>query len=359
MRVEALVPGVRHVYLWLPRGPWALHVLAVDSACSPVVEARKAGPPLDARAPTSELAGDALAAINADFFMTPGGTPVGAHVTGGRVVVGPGRRPVYAVDDDGGRFAGPADLAGWAAIHGDTAALTQVNRPRDAGRHHPVRPGLTLFDDWFGDTLAVDSSAATLRLRPIEGAAGSAPRGGRAVVEAVLEAGDPVAPGSPAAAIRGMGPEADGWVRRRAVGDTVTWSATVRPGGGVGPAAREVVGGFPVLVADGRDVLAEQEGVIPSFGDARHPRTAVGWDPGSARLWWVVVDGRQTPYSAGMSLDELTRLLLRLGASHAINLDGGGSTTLVVDGRVANRPSDEEGERPVANVLALTGCLRR
>ncbi|NIP83786.1 MAG: sporulation protein, partial [Gemmatimonadetes bacterium] len=100
--------------------------------------------------------------------------------------------------------------------------------------------------------------------------------------------------------------------------------------------------------------VAEQEGVIESFGAARHPRTAVGWDAG--RVLWVVVDGRQPPHSVGMSLPELEALLLRLGASDAINLDGGGSTTLAVGGRVANRPSDAEGERPVANALVLERC---
>jgi exopolysaccharide biosynthesis protein len=57
-----------------------------------------------------------------------------------------------------------------------------------------------------------------------------------------------------------------------------------------------------------------------------------------------------------MSLPELEWLMLRLGSTHAINLDGGGSTALVVDGRLANRPSDALGEREVANILALQGC---
>lgn len=57
-----------------------------------------------------------------------------------------------------------------------------------------------------------------------------------------------------------------------------------------------------------------------------------------------------------MSLPELTWLFQRLGASHALNLDGGGSTAMVVNGRVVNRPSDREGERAVGNALALVGC---
>jgi len=66
------------------------------------------------------------------------------------------------------------------------------------------------------------------------------------------------------------------------------------------------------------------------------------------------VDGRRQD-SVGMSLEELTDFMKALGASDALNLDGGGSTTLVVDGRVVNRPSDKEGERAVSNVLLLLG----
>ena len=149
---------------------------------------------------------------------------------------------------------------------------------------------------------------------------------------------------------------ATAWLERRAIGDTVRWRLDLVPADGNGGPAVEAVGGFPVLVAGGRGVVAEQEGVIESFGSARHPRTAVGWNPEEGRLLWVVVDGRQAPYSAGMTLSELEWLFVRLGATEALNLDGGGSTALALDGRVANRPSDPEGERAVANVLALRGC---
>src|SRR5690606_33477166 len=61
------------------------------------------------------------------------------------------------------------------------------------------------------------------------------------------------------------------------------------------------------------------------------------------RLFLVVVDGRQPDASVGMSLDELTWVFQRLGATHAVNLDGGGSSAMVVQGRVVNSPSDREG----------------
>lgn len=114
----------------------------------------------------------------------------------------------------------------------------------------------------------------------------------------------------------------------------------------------EVIGGFPLLLKDGAVVGDLEVGERPSFAAARHPRTAAGLDRDTGTLWLVVVDGRSGE-SVGMSLPELTSLLHGLGAEDAVNLDGGGSSTMWVLGRVVNRPSDPAGERPVANGLWL------
>jgi exopolysaccharide biosynthesis protein len=71
------------------------------------------------------------------------------------------------------------------------------------------------------------------------------------------------------------------------------------------------------------------------------------------RILLVAVDGRQPAKSVGMTIAELTALLLELGAVEAINMDGGGSTAMVVRGRVVNSPSDPAGERPVGDALLV------
>jgi hypothetical protein len=123
-------------------------------------------------------------------------------------------------------------------------------------------------------------------------------------------------------------------------------------------APMEVVGGFPKLLEQGERV--EELGASAA---TRHPRTAVAYENGRGRLWLVVVDGRQAPFSVGMTLPELTDLLEALGADEALNLDGGGSSVMVVRGRVRNQPSDGTGERPVVNALAVVrdpaGCMDR
>ena len=119
---------------------------------------------------------------------------------------------------------------------------------------------------------------------------------------------------------------------------------------------QEAVGGRPIVVSDSTITLAARDTV--SFAMTRHPRTAVGVSRDGRRLWLVTVDGRQPQHGAGMSLLELGNLMRSLGAVEAVNLDGGGSTAMVIRSRsgelvVANTPSDTQGERAVGNALAV------
>ena len=125
----------------------------------------------------------------------------------------------------------------------------------------------------------------------------------------------------------------------------------------------EAVGGRPVLARDSAVVPQVDTEGAASFATSRHPRTAAGIASDGRRLLLVTVDGRQRPYSDGMTLRELANLMLALGARDAINLDGGGSTAMVVKSprtralTVVNKPSDPAGERAVGNALAVVkGC---
>ncbi|MDH5589717.1 MAG: phosphodiester glycosidase family protein [Gemmatimonadota bacterium] len=144
----------------------------------------------------------------------------------------------------------------------------------------------------------------------------------------------------------------------RVTGDSVWvgWPVSLRDGDG----RTQAVGGFPDLLDGGVRVGDLEVASRPAFAAARHPRTAVAFSPATGRFWMLVVDGRQDPYSVGMTLPELTSLTVALGAVEALNLDGGGSSVMVVGGTARNRPSDPSGERPVVNGLALvrdrSGC---
>jgi exopolysaccharide biosynthesis protein len=104
-----------------------------------------------------------------------------------------------------------------------------------------------------------------------------------------------------------------------------------------------------VPVSDWSDEGLSADGFI----NARHPRTLIGMD-GRGFVWLAAVDGRQPDYSIGMTFADLQRLCDRLALTDALNLDGGGSTTMVVEGRVVNRPSDPTGPRPVSDAIVVT-----
>ena len=118
------------------------------------------------------------------------------------------------------------------------------------------------------------------------------------------------------------------------------------------PGVFDTIGGNPTLIEHGR-VQHQSINDGSSFANGVHPRTAIAYNARAGKLFLVTVDGRQRRYSVGMSLGRLTRFLRkRLGATEALNLDGGGSTTMVVRGQVRGRPSDGT-ERAVSSALVI------
>lgn len=113
------------------------------------------------------------------------------------------------------------------------------------------------------------------------------------------------------------------------------------------------VGGNIVIVNNGVTWTSSDDAACGTFCTTQHPRTAAGLSADGGTLILVVVEGRQSPI-LGMTLARLATLMAELGASTALNLDGGGSSAMVVNGsRVSGRPDNEPSERAVANHLAV------
>jgi hypothetical protein len=130
----------------------------------------------------------------------------------------------------------------------------------------------------------------------------------------------------------------------------------------------DVVSGGPVLLLAGKRIgLSHEEGwaitgsnvpqaraeFVHSWLNLRNPRTAVGI-LADGRIIFVTIDGRELGQSVGATIGELRALMQELGAIDALNLDGGGSTTMVIDGKVVNLPSDPSGPRLVGDALTLS-----
>ena len=115
----------------------------------------------------------------------------------------------------------------------------------------------------------------------------------------------------------------------------------------------DATNGVPQLIKDGKiDITWEQEKTTKAFVETRHPRTAVA-KLKDGKFLMITVDGRSES-SGGIGLQDLAEYLLSIGAVDAMNLDGGGSTTMFLDGKVVNHPSDKEGERKVGDAILVT-----
>lgn len=306
-------------------GTTRVHVVTVDPR-DPALEIR---PVLGTQVvPGSESTGaaatrlGAVVAINGGFFAHATGHPLGLIVIDGRVLSTPwGRRSAFAVREDRTPVIGTFAFRGTVRTPRGIIPISAVNRPPRLG-------GVALYTPEYGPRTPPDALHAVVR-------------GGRVVA---------VAPGRVAI-------PPDGYVLTASSGQVAVIEGTVKPGdpvevrtsvhpGGI----QHALGAGPRLVRDGYlQIPYAWEGFRPSLYRVRTSRSAVGITR-AGKVLLVAVEGRNRQ-NTGMSLVELARLMRDLGAVQAMNLDGGGSATLVVGGRVVNRP--ERAQRPVSSMLVV------
>ncbi len=286
------------------------------------------------RGRTSETArrAGAVAAINGGFF-SDGGDPLGCLAVDGEIISEPLQgRTCAGITDDGQLLFDTLRLDATASDETGAVTISGMNRERGADEIILYRPvyGATTRTNAFGAEVIVSGDVVQ---RVADGRGnGPVPSGGY-----VLSGHNR----GRAALLAAFKP-----------GDRVTLRVRLVPASGDPrwEGVRYVIGGGPRLLANGQFVGGE--GFRPSFSERRHPRTAIG-RLADGRIVLMVVGGRQPYHSLGMTLVELAALMRQLGVTDAMNLDGGGSTTLVVRGVVINLPSDETGERPVSDVLLV------
>jgi hypothetical protein len=343
-RTRGLAPGVTHQVVRDPAAPWVAHVATVDLAAASSLEPvlsqdRLAG--VEALGTMVRRAG-AVLGINGDYFL-PSGRPVHLHGNDGQLVQTPtvlGR--AFGLDATGTRFTmGHPDVHSTVSTATGSASLHRMN---NGG------PGGGALAGWTAAGWPLESPGdeqCYALLKPA-GAPAVRPDG---AVDTPLRAGTPrcggprpaLPPTGTLVAAEPTGPAGD---LLRSLRTDVPVTLTTQLGF---PGAVDALGGNPRLVVDGAVADREVDGEGDFF--ARHGRTAVGVTA-DGRMLLVVVDGRQPGYSRGMTLRELAELLQRLGATQAMNLDGGGSSEMVVNGLTASRPSDGQG-RGIANALVV------
>jgi len=339
----AMAPGLEYAHIEKTNGPWSIHVARLDHSRREfeIVSTLGRGK-IQGLSTLSEQVGALppergrpLVAINGDFFViNPGpyqGDPLGLQILDGELV------------------SIPTGSAFWVQSPGQfhierVASKLFVTWPNGKRTPYELNQerkliGVVLFTPRLGDS----TRAATGRELVLEQVDGSpwlplrANQNYRARVIEVRDTGD--TPLNPNRMILSVGPTWTNHLPLIKPGDVLRLSTDLSKNLG---RAQTGIGGRPVLIRSNK---------IQTFNSQlRHPRTAIGWN--KHHFLFVVVDGRQPKSSVGMSFAELAGLMKELGCAEALNLDGGGSSTFWLDGKVMNSPSDRH-ERPVANALVI------
>jgi hypothetical protein len=361
-----VAPGVRWTSIAREGGPWRVNVLSIDRtvAATPVRGVLSNRRVAGLERPTAMgRRSRAVAGVNGGFFAVDG-DPVGALAIGGRLLSEPvdGRSAlIVPADPAQAPRVARTEFAGSVRVGADSRLLDGVERRRGfvpacggrGGDRPTERPNsaltctdpseLVLLSSRYGGSPPITGVEATVR-------------GGE-----VTRLGRPTGRRVPRGGLRLTGNGGAGRFLKRVlrVGSRPVVDLAVRAGGPPLSLAGQalVTGGGPRLLTDGRvSVAARPEGFAPleapgffgSFVASRQPRTLAGVRA-DGRLLLVTVDGRRPGWSAGVTLPEAARVMRSLGARDALNLDGGGSSAMVVRGELVSRPSDRSGERAVSD----------
>lgn len=331
----------------LPEGPWSIHLVRVErdnpeyeiqtmlannavSGMTTLSEQVKSIPP---------QLGRPVAAVNGDFYFTSpkayNGDPQGIQIIAGELLSGPTEHACFWVDADGKPNTAVVQSA-FRAIwpHGSTSVFgLNEDRPGD---------GAVLYTPRMGPSTGTKNGGREYVLEAVDTNAWLPLRVGtkiRARVREIRDAGD--SPLKPGIMILSLGPQLLVDAPVVAVNDEIELStATVPSLAG----AKMAIGGGPRLVVDSKPVSGWRS------PNQRHPRAALGWN--NDYIYLMLVDGRQPGLSVGMSYQEMADYFIKIGCTHAMNLDGGGSASMNVFGQVVSSPSEGQ-ERPVANGLVV------
>ena len=331
-------PGMFHTEYEIRRVPWRIQVLRMDTDSHPMefrtVKANNRITGLQAPSKMMDtLANDsvyAVAGVNGDFYGS-GGVPVNAQVIDGTLLKKPFPRELIAFNDTFQPYIQTTSFSGSVTRGGNTWSINGINETR--GENH-----LTVYNSYFGSSTGTNEFGTEVGVRLIEDPLVN--RATKAVVETVETQQGDMAIGSNSMILSGHG-TASAFLATLSVNDTLSVRLNLNP---LDQSVKEAIGGSKQFI---------KNGVVDSNWEERHPRTAVGFSADSTHMYFVVVDGRQT-HSVGMKLSELGEFLVMIGVDHAINLDGGGSSAMVIQNEVVNSPSDGGRQRAVANALFVT-----
>ena len=290
---------------------------------------------------------EVVAAVNGDFFMTSPtnevGLPVSGQVRNDELVLSSHNRACLVLNENNRPFIDRLTFTGKVTGGDHSFALNLVNRMRYAYEGIATNQSFLFTRSYGPVTYDGSNSGKMVLLRPAEGAFAWRANGiEHCVIESIFDAqGSTTIPDGKAILwLKGTYANQTSWMN---VGDVldISFGLTLNNG------PKDVV--IHQLIGGSNHIIMQNGQFMEDWAE-RHPRTAIGFNADSTRLYFVVVDGRHMT-SEGVTLKEMKGIFDALGAVTAVNLDGGGSSCMVVNDEVLNHPSDGP-VRAVGN-----GCL--
>ena len=290
---------------------------------------------------------EVVAVVNGDFFMTAPtnevGLPVSGQVRNDELVLSSHNRACLVLDGGNHPYIDRLTFTGKVMGGDHSFSLNLVNRMRYAYEDIAANQSFLFTRSYGPVTYDGSSSGKMVLLRPAEGAFAWRANGTEhCVIEGIFDAqGSTTIPDGKAILwLKGTYANQTSWMN---VGDVLDISFGLTLNNGPKDIdIHQLIGGSNHIIM--------QNGQFKEDWAERHPRTAIGFNADSTRLYFVVVDGRHMT-SVGVTLKEMKGIFDALGAVNAVNLDGGGSSCMVVNDEVLNHPSDGP-VRAVGN-----GCL--
>lgn len=342
-------PGVLYTDIIARKVPWTIKVLRVDLK-NPYIslEAVKAKESYYGYERTSAMAKRrtseghfVVGAINADYYDTKNGAITNIQVGKGQMYRGPKNVSLIGFDVKNQPMLDICKMNSFVVSKNASLKINEVNQARGTNQ-------LIFYNFYKGAATETDTAGSEVLIRPVSEWLVNDTL--KCVVEKVVNKTGNMAIPAGKAVLSGNGTAAAFIMNNFHEGDTVKLYMGITTDL---KKIRELVGGHPRLVKNGINYLDEalKGGEPGSSTTTRAPRSVAGISKDSTYLYLVTLDGRQAS-SDGATLQELAELMIRLGLHDAFNLDGGGSTTMVVRNSVMNSPSDGN-ERSVANCLLV------
>lgn len=321
--------GVKHIRVtkFYQGRPVKINVVEINQALNPNIEVAPAlaSTSLARKNTITTIAkrNNSLVAINGTYFKPQTGVPLGTLMINGKMITGPIYNRVAMGIFDTHYDMARVQLNASLKTRKETVKIDNINQPRmlstyviaysDAwGLKAPISPK-------YGKQVVINEDN---KITAISVAQQNIPKGGFVIV-------------APESKISGL-----------KVGDAVKLNFDTIPDW---KNVKHIISGGPYLIRKGETYIDIKEEKLLSVG-GRNPRTAIGYTADN-HLVIVIVDGREKA-SIGLTLSELAHYMTSIGCYEAMNLDGGGSTVMYVNGRVVNQPA-QKGGIALSNALTL------